>query len=179
MQPPGAVALGCSAQKILQPRPLPQNVNGLFTVTSKKLARGRRTEPRIHPPVQCAGSTRKSIRTLTVSTSDVGVGVNFGFPFQHQRHSTGSAARCPTAARRAGLPLSDWLNAIILQQAATQGIKTPSHVRGGDEAAGDDLSDLYLRTRRSYSPAATVTRTGAAAYAPKRSRGENTATADL
>ena len=119
-----------------------------------------------------AGSTRVD-PTLTVSTSDVGVGMNFGFPWRVKGIRPEARHSAREAARRAGLPLSDWLNAIILQQAATQGIKTPSHVRGGDEAAGDDLSDLYLRLDDLTRRIDQVTRTGAAAYAPKRSREES------
>ena len=50
------------------------------------------------------------------------------------------------------MPLSDWLNAIILQQAATQGIRVPSLPRSSDEGTADDLYRRAPTTGRSYSP---------------------------
>ena len=144
----------------------------MFTATSKKLALGRRTEPRIHPLLTRAGSTRVD-PTLNVSTSDVGVSMKFGFPWSVKGIRPEARHTAQEAARRAGLPLSDWLNAIILQQAATQGIKTPSLANERDERATDDLSDVRLRLDNLTRRIDQVTRSGPAAYAPKRNRDES------
>ena len=165
-------SFGLIGQHLVKTAALPQNVNGLFTATSKKLALGRRTEPRIHPLLTRAGSTRVD-PTLNVSTSDVGVSMKFGFPWSVKGIRPEARHTAQEAARRAGLPLSDWLNAIILQQAATQGIKTPSLANERDERATDDLSDVRLRLDNLTRRIDQVTRSGAAAYAPKRSREES------
>ena len=71
---------------------------------------------------------------------------------------------------RAGLPLNDWLNAVILQQATKQGIKPPSQTRLDDGRVSDELSDVRLRLDDLGRRIDQVTRSGTAAYAPRRSR---------
>ena len=92
-----------------------QNVNGLFTATGKKSVCGRRTEPRIHPLLTRAGSPRVD-PTLNVSTSDVGVSMKLGFPWSVKDIRPEARDTAREAARRAGLPVNEWLNAVILQQ---------------------------------------------------------------
>ncbi len=99
--------------------------------------------------------------------------MRFGFPWSVKGIRPEARHTAQEAARRAGLPLSDWLNAIILQQAATQGIKTPSLANDGDERATDDLSDVRLRLDNLTRRIDQVTRSGSAAYAPKRNRDES------
>lgn len=77
------------------------------------------------------------------------------------------------AARRAGLPLGDWLNAIILQQAATQGVRAPSLNRRGDEEISGDLSNVHRRVDDLTRRIDQVTHSGPVAYAPRRSREES------
>src|SRR5262245_61997980 len=79
------------------------------------------------------------------------------------------------AARRASLSLSDWLNAVILQQAATQGIKAPPTRYNVEET--DDPANLYPRT--DDPPLEQVTHSGFAAYAPRRDRDEADRLAEL
>jgi localization factor PodJL len=81
------------------------------------------------------------------------------------------------AARRAGLSLSDWLNAIILQQAATQGIKAP--LARYDVEETDDPPDLHPRVDAPTRPVEQVARGGFAAYAPRRDRDEADRLAEL
>jgi localization factor PodJL len=81
------------------------------------------------------------------------------------------------AARRAGLSLSDWLNAIILQQAATQGIKAPPARYDVEET--DDPPDLQPRTDDPPRRIEQVTHSGFAAYAPRRDRDEADRLAEL
>ena len=99
--------------------------------------------------------------------------MKFGFPWSVKGIRPEARHTAQEAARRAGLPLSDWLNAIILQQAATQGIKTPSFANERDERATDDLSDVRLRLDNLTRRIDQVTRSGSAAYAPKRNRDES------
>src|SRR5262245_7750788 len=81
------------------------------------------------------------------------------------------------AARRAGLSLSDWLNAIILQQAATQGIKAPPARYDVEET--DDPTNLQPRTDDPPHRIEQVTHSGFAAYAPRRDRDEADRLAEL
>jgi localization factor PodJL len=81
------------------------------------------------------------------------------------------------AARRAGLSLSDWLNAIILQQAATQGIKAPPARYDVEEI--DDPTNLQPRTDDPPRRIEQVTHSGFAAYAPRRDRDEADRLAEL
>jgi len=72
------------------------------------------------------------------------------------------------AARRAGLPLEDWLNSVIVQQAEQAGTASPpltdDAFHGGElEAVNHRLDGLSQRIDQ-------LMRTGPAAYAPKRSR---------
>ena len=150
---------------------LRRNVNGLFTATSKKLALGRRTGPPIHPPLKLPVPTRVN-RTLTVSTSDVGVSMKFGFPWSVKGIRPEARHTAFEAARRAGLPLNDWLNATILRQAEAQGIKISSLARSGDEGQAEDLYDLHQRLDDLTHRIDQLTETGFAAYAPKRNREE-------
>ncbi|MGA8971051.1 MAG: hypothetical protein WB499_17700 [Pseudolabrys sp.] len=98
--------------------------------------------------------------------------MTFGFPWRVKGIRPEARHTAREAARRAGLPLNDWLNAIILQQAAAQGIKTSSIALDRDEGSADDLSDLHHRLDDLTRRIDQVTRTGAAAYAPKRGREE-------
>ncbi len=81
------------------------------------------------------------------------------------------------AARRAGLPLNEWLNTIIFQQAAEQGIKPPA--RPGDNSYADEFSDVKRRLDDLTRRIDQVTRGGAAAYAPKRLREDSDQLTDV
>jgi localization factor PodJL len=100
--------------------------------------------------------------------------MKFGFSWSVKGIRPEARQTAQEAARRAGLPLSDWLNAIILQQAVAQGVRTPSFAHDGrEEEAANDLSHLHVRLDDLARRIDEMTRTGAAAYAPKRSRDES------
>ena len=81
------------------------------------------------------------------------------------------------AARRAGLSLSDWINAIILQQAATQDIKAPPARFEVEET--DDSPDLRPRVDDPARRIEQATHSGFTAYAPRRDRDEADRLAEL
>ena len=76
------------------------------------------------------------------------------------------------AARRAGLPLNEWLNTVILQQAAEQGVRAPSLARADENAYRQDFSNVQQRLDDLTRRIDQITRGGAAAYAPRRNREE-------
>lgn len=79
------------------------------------------------------------------------------------------------AARRSGLSLGEWLNSVILQQAAQDGVHDVHDV--------DDLAGVHHRlddlTRRIERFAHSAPAAGPEAYAPKRGRDDNAQIADL
>jgi len=99
--------------------------------------------------------------------------MKFGFPWNVKGIRQHAQQTAQEAARRAGMPLSDWLNAIILQQAATQGIRVPSLSRDSDERTADHLTGMHQRLDDLTRRIDQVTRSGSAPYAPKRDREES------
>ena len=98
--------------------------------------------------------------------------MDFGFASSVKGIRSDARRTAEEAARRAGLPLNDWLNAVILQQAAKQGIRPPSQTRLEDERPSEELSDVKLRLDDLGRRLDQMTRSGFAAYAPRRSRDE-------
>ena len=96
--------------------------------------------------------------------------MKFGFPWGVKGIRQEARLTAQEAARRAGMPLNDWLNTIIMQQAATQGVRPPSLTRRRDEVAAEHLTDVHHRTDNLARRIDQVTQRGAAAYAPKRGR---------
>ncbi len=105
--------------------------------------------------------------------------MKFGFPWNVKGIRQHAQQTAQEAARRAGMPLSDWLNAIILQQAATQGIRVPSLPRGSEEGTADHLTGVHQRLDDLTRRIDQVTRSGSAPYAPKRDREEPDQFAEL
>jgi localization factor PodJL len=105
--------------------------------------------------------------------------MKFGFPWNVKGIRQHAQQTAQEAARRAGMPLSDWLNAIILQQAATQGIRVPSLPRSSDEGTADHLTGVHQRLDDLTRRIDQVTRSGSAPYAPKRDREEPDQFAEL
>jgi localization factor PodJL len=104
--------------------------------------------------------------------------MKFGFPWSVKGIRQDAQQTAQEAARRAGMPLSDWLNAIILQQAVTQGIRVPSHARSNEETT-DYLTGVHQRLDDLTRRIDQVTRSGSAPYAPKRGREEPDQFAEL
>ena len=98
--------------------------------------------------------------------------MNFGFASSVKGIRTDARRTAEEAARRAGLPLNDWLNAVILQQGAKQGIRPSAQVRFEEERPSEELSDVQTRLEDLGRRLDQITRSGFAAYAPRRSRDE-------
>jgi len=98
--------------------------------------------------------------------------MNFGFASSVKGIRNDARRTAEEAARRAGLPLNDWLNAAILQQGAKQGIRPSPQTRFEDERSSEELSDVQLRLDDLGRRLDQITRSGFAAYAPRRKRDE-------
>jgi localization factor PodJL len=73
------------------------------------------------------------------------------------------------AARRSGMPLGEWLNSVILQQAEQDGA---SAYGDDDDAYGQELATVHQRLDDITRRIETFTKKSPAAYAPKAARGE-------
>jgi localization factor PodJL len=96
--------------------------------------------------------------------------MKFGVPWGPKEIRPETRETAEQTARRAGMSLEDWLNTMIIHQAELAGVQSPApaddHLRDDDIAAVNHrLDDLTQRFEQ-------LTRTGPAAYAPKRSREE-------
>lgn len=72
------------------------------------------------------------------------------------------------AARRSGMSLGDWLNSVILQQAATGGMQ--SGAEDDEDFYGEELTSVHQRLDELTRKIDHFSRTGPQAYAPKRQR---------
>jgi localization factor PodJL len=95
--------------------------------------------------------------------------MRFGLPWRVEGIRYEARETAEAAARRAGLPLNEWLNAIILQQAAGREPKPQPHTAAHDDDRSDDFSKVQLRLDDLTRRIEHVARTGPTAYAPKRS----------
>jgi localization factor PodJL len=103
--------------------------------------------------------------------------MRFGLPWRVKGIRYEARETAEAAARRAGLPLNEWLSTVILQQAGGQGFNQPRPTeRSGDRA--DDFSKVQLRLDDLARRIEHVARKGPAAYAPKRNRNDAYQTAD-
>jgi localization factor PodJL len=83
------------------------------------------------------------------------------------------------AARRSGMSLGDWLNSVILHQAAEDGVQPDPHATDDDDSGGHDLTDVHARLDEITKRIEQVSRSGPAAYAPKHSRADGDQIAEL
>jgi hypothetical protein len=95
--------------------------------------------------------------------------MRFGLPWRVKGIRYEARETAEAAARRAGLPLNEWLNTVILQQAGGQESKQPQAAERSDDRA-DDFSRVQLRLDDLTRRIEHVARKGPAAYAPKRNR---------
>jgi localization factor PodJL len=107
--------------------------------------------------------------------------MKFGFPWSVKDIRPDARDTACEAARRAGLPVNEWLNAVILQHATGQNAN--SFARGNDSGRADhgsqNYSQVHLRLDNLARRMDQVTRRGPAAYAPKHSREEADQVAEL
>ncbi len=104
--------------------------------------------------------------------------MKFGFPWSVKDIRPDARDTAREAARRAGLPLNEWLNAVILQHANPN-----AFARGNDGGTADHESQNYSQTHLRLDNLARrmdqVTRSGPAAYAPRRNREDADQVAEL
>ena len=107
--------------------------------------------------------------------------MKFGFPWSVKDIRPDARDTAREAARRAGLPVNEWLNAVILQHAAGQNAN--AFARGNDGVPADhnsqNNSQVHLRLDNLARRIDQVTRRGPAAYAPKRNRDDADQVAEL
>ncbi len=110
--------------------------------------------------------------------------MKFGFSWSVKDIRPDARDTACEAARRAGLPVNEWLNAVILQHATGQ--NASSFARNESGSADRDsqnypqnYSQVHLRLDNLTRRMDQVTRRGPAAYAPKRSREEADQVAEL
>jgi localization factor PodJL len=103
--------------------------------------------------------------------------MRFGLPWRVKGIRYEARETAEAAARRAGLPLNEWLNTVILQQAGGQGSKQPRAAERSDDRV-DDFSRVQLRLDDLTRRIEHVARKGPAAYAPKRGRYDTDQIAD-
>ena len=111
--------------------------------------------------------------------------MKLGFPWSVKDIRPEARDTAREAARRAGLPVNEWLNAVILQQA--NGQNANSHARGNNSGSADNepqnysqnYSQVHLRLDNLARRMEQVTRRGPAAYAPQRGREETDQVVEL
>jgi len=110
--------------------------------------------------------------------------MKFGVPWSVKGIRPEARETAREAARRSGMSLGDWLNSVIFNQAAEQGID-PDALDDDDERHGVDLSTVHERlddiSRRidKVAQVAQVARPGPEAYAPQHSRNDQDQLAEL
>jgi localization factor PodJL len=109
----------------------------------------------------------------------VGVSMKFGVPWSVKGIRPEARETAKEAARRSGMSLGEWLNSVILHQAAEDGVQAPALGYDDDDSDGHELSTVHQRLDDLTRRIEQFTRTGPAAYAPKRSRNEDSQIADL
>ena len=102
--------------------------------------------------------------------------MKFGVPWSVKGIRPEARDTAREAARRAGVPLSEWLNAVILQQAEEQGIDPHAH---DDDDADGDYGDVHQRLDDLSRRIEQMNRSGPAAYAPRRGRNDSDKMAEM
>ena len=103
--------------------------------------------------------------------------MKFGVPWSVKGIRPEARETAREAARRSGMSLGDWLNSVILQQA--QDRAHAATIDDEDDAYGEDLSSVHQRLDDITRRIEQFSRTGPAAYAPKRGRNDTDQLAEL
>ncbi len=105
--------------------------------------------------------------------------MKFGVPWSVKGIRPEARETAKEAARRSGMSLGEWLNSVILHQAAEDGVQAPPLAYEDDDSDGDDLATVHQRLDDLTRRIEQFTRTGPTAYAPKRSHNDPDQIADL
>jgi localization factor PodJL len=92
--------------------------------------------------------------------------MKFGVPWSSKGIRPEARETAKEAARRAGMSVDDWLNAVILQQAAQMGVSNAPQLPG----AGPQFAQVQQRLDNLTQRIEQFTRTGPVAYAPQQYR---------
>ncbi|MGH6683458.1 MAG: hypothetical protein ACRECA_05955, partial [Pseudolabrys sp.] len=92
--------------------------------------------------------------------------MKFGVPWSVNDIGPEARETAKEAARRSGVSLGEWLNAVIIQQAEQEGVQAPSLGNDAAKTAHERLGHMTQRIEQQLA------RSGPAAYAPKHSRQE-------
>jgi localization factor PodJL len=103
--------------------------------------------------------------------------MKFGVPWSVKGIRPEARETAKEAARRSGMSLGEWLNSVILHQAAEDGVQAPPLAYDDDD--GDELASVHRRLDDLTRRIEQFTRTGPSAYAPKHSRNESDQISDL
>ena len=101
--------------------------------------------------------------------------MKFGVPWSVEGVRPEAREQAREAARRSGVSLGEWLNAVIIQQAEEEGVRPPSHIEEDD----DEIACVHQRLDDLSRRLEKLGRTGPEPYAPKKSGNEPDQLADL
>ena len=103
--------------------------------------------------------------------------MRFGVPWSVKGIRPEARKTAKEAARRSGVSLGEWLNSVIIDQAAQEGVQALSLV--DEDADGGDIATVNERLDNLTRRIEQLTRPGPEAYAPKRNRNEPDQLAEL
>src|ERR1700719_3651499 len=98
--------------------------------------------------------------------------MKFGVPWSVKGIRPEARETAKEAARRSGVSLGEWLNSVILHQAAEDGVASPSLAYDDDDSDSPELFAVHQRLDDLSRRIEQFTRTGPAAYAAKRNRND-------
>ena len=96
--------------------------------------------------------------------------MKFGVPWSVKGIRPEARETAKEAARRSGVSLGEWLNSVIIEQAAQEGVQALSLV--DEDSDSEEISTVNQRLDDLTRRIEQLTRSGPAAYAPKRTRNE-------